>query len=148
MAITTSTGPGLGLRTNEAAADHASQARRLLHFAYVLAPTVAGLDKFFHLLGDWTNYLAPQVERMLPMSGGAVMRIVGVIEIAAGLLVAARPRIGAYVVAAWLVGIIPNLVLQGRYLDVALRDVGLFFGALALGRLSAAEEARTVVVRR
>jgi hypothetical protein len=148
MAEMTTTGPRLGLRTKEVPSDEATQARRLLHFAYVLAPTVAGLDKFFHLLGDWNQYLAPQVERMLPISGVAFMRLAGIIEVAVGLLVAARPKIGAYVVAAWLAGIVLNLVLQGRYLDVALRDVGLMFGALALARLSATDEARTATVRR
>ncbi len=112
------------------------QAYQLLHWGFVAAPVIAGLDKFTHLLTDWDAYVAPIVARQL---GGAVhgfMLVVGVIEIAAGLLVAVRPRIGAYVVAAWLVGIIGNLLLSGRYFDIALRDFGLCLGALALGRLA------------
>ncbi len=82
------------------------------------------------------------------MSGVVFMRLAGIVEVAVGLLVAARPKIGAYVIAAWLAGIALNLVIQGGYLDIALRDVGLFFGALALARLSATDEARTATVRR
>jgi uncharacterized membrane protein YphA (DoxX/SURF4 family) len=115
---------------------HAHEAYGLLHLAFVIAPVVAGLDKFFHLLTDWDKYVAPVVARALPMSVHTFMSVVGVIEIAAGLLVLFRPRLGAYVVAAWLVGIVLNLVLTGGYLDIALRDVGLFLGALALARLS------------
>jgi uncharacterized membrane protein YphA (DoxX/SURF4 family) len=115
---------------------HAREAYGLLHLAFVIAPTVAGLDKFFHLLTDWDKYVAPFVARALPISVHTFMSLVGVIEISAGLLVLFRPRLGAYVVAAWLVGIVLNLVLTGRYLDIALRDVGLCLAALALARLS------------
>jgi hypothetical protein len=117
-------------------ADRGYQAYRSLHLAFIVAPTLAGLDKFFHLLVNWDQYLAPQIAGLLPVSGHTFMLAVGVIEMAAGLLVALKPRIGAYVVAAWLAGIIVNLVIHGGYLDIALRDLGLMLGALALGRLS------------
>ena len=114
------------------------QAYRILHAGFIAAPTLAGLDKFFHLLTNWDQYLAPQVAAVLPLSPHGFMQVVGVVEVAAGLLVAVRPRLGAYVVAGWLGGIIGNLLLSGRYFDVALRDFGLMLGALALGRLAAA----------
>ena len=98
-------------------------------------PIAAGTDKFFDHLAGWENYLAPQLRRALPMSAHSFMSAVGVIEIAAGLMVALRPRLGAYVVAVWLGAIIVNLLMQGGYYDVALRDFGLMIGALALGRL-------------
>ena len=97
---------------------------------------IAGLDKFFHLLVNWDQYLAPVVAQALPVSVHTFMLAVGIIEIAAGLLVAVRPRIGAYVVALWLWGIIANLLLVPGFYDIALRDFGLSLGALALARLS------------
>lgn len=118
------------------------QAYRLLHLGFIAAPTIAGLDKFTHLLVNWDQYLAPAVQRMLPISGHSFMLIVGVIEVAAGLLVALKPKIGGLVVAGWLGGIILNLLISGRYFDVALRDFGLMLGALALSRLAAHNEAQ------
>jgi hypothetical protein len=115
----------------------ARQAYHILHWGFVALPTIMGLDKFAHLLTNWDQYLARSVERMLPMSAHAFMLLVGAVEIVAGLLVAIRPRIGAYVVAAWLLGIIVNLLLTGHYFDIALRDFGLMLAAIALGRLSA-----------
>jgi len=112
------------------------QAYQILHVGFVVAPVLAGADKFFNFLTHWEHYIAPAVLNMLPFSAHTFMMIVGVIEIAAGILVAIKPRIGAYVVSAWLVGIIVNLLLAGAYYDVALRDLGLALGALALGRLS------------
>lgn len=123
-------------RSGGAHVRHAHEAFQLLHVAFVIAPLVAGIDKFFHVLTNWDKYLAPQVASALPISAHAFMSVVGVIEIVAAVIVLVRPRVGAYVVAAWLVGIIANLILTGGYLDVALRDVGLFLGALALARLS------------
>lgn len=114
-----------------------AQAYEILHWGFTIAPILAGADKFFDLLCDWDNYLAPQVVSMLPFSGHTFMLIVGVIEIVAGIGVMLLPRIFAYVVSAWLVGIILNLLIAGAYLDVALRDLGLALGALALGRLAA-----------
>lgn len=119
------------------------QAYQLLHVGFVVAPVLAGLDKFTHLLADWDAYLAPPLARMLGGAAHPFMLVVGVVEVIAGLLVAVRPRIGAYVVAAWLAGIIVNLVISGRFLDIALRDVGLCLGALALGRLAQVFDAPT-----
>jgi uncharacterized membrane protein YphA (DoxX/SURF4 family) len=118
------------------AARPAYQSYMILRIGFAVLPFAAGLDKFFNLLVDWDQYLAPQAAQFLPVAGHTFMLVVGVIEIAAGLLVAFRPRIGAYVVALWLWGIIVNLLLIHSYYDVALRDFGLSLGALALARLS------------
>jgi hypothetical protein len=112
------------------------QAYEILHWGFVAAPVLAGLDKFSQLLTNWDLYLAPVIARPLGGATHTFMMVVGVIEVIAGLLVAIRPRIGAYVVAAWLAGIIVNLLLNGKYFDIALRDFGLCLGALALGRLA------------
>jgi len=113
------------------------QAYRILLLAYTVAPILAGLDKFFNLLVDWDRYLPSAINNMVGGHGHSLMLAVGVIEIAAGIGVALRPRIFSYVVAVWLWGIIINLLLIPGYFDVALRDFGLSLGALALGRLSA-----------
>ena len=118
--------------------DRARQAYRILHVAFVVAPVLAGLDKFFNVLVDWDRYVAPFVTDVLPVSAHTLMLVVGVIEIAAGVLVALRPRIGGYVVAAWLWAVIVNLLVLGDYFDVALRDFGMSLGALALARLAEA----------
>jgi GTP cyclohydrolase I len=118
--------------------DRARQAFRILYVGFVVAPILAGLDKFFEVLVDWDRYLAPVVPDVLPVSGHTFMLVVGVIEIAAGILVAVAPRIGGYVVAVWLWVIIVNLLILGDYFDVALRDFGLSLGALALARLAEA----------
>jgi hypothetical protein len=94
------------------------------------------LDKFFNLLTHWPNYLAPWVNQIVPGTAQQAMYAVGVIEIVAGILVAVRPRWGALVVAAWLAGIIINLLTMASFYDVALRDFGLLVGALALSRLA------------
>lgn len=112
----------------------AYQAYRILQAGFVAAPIIAGLDKFFNVLVNWEQYLAPFVGDLI--APGVFMAIVGVVEIVAGIGVAVKPRIFAYVVAAWLAGIILNLLLIPGYYDVALRDLGLALGALALGRLS------------
>jgi hypothetical protein len=118
--------------------DPARQAFRILHVGFVVAPILAGLDKFFEVLVDWDRYLAPVVSDVLPVSGHTVMLAVGVVEIAAGVLVALRPRIGGYVVAVWLWAVIVNLLVAGDHFDIALRDFGLSLGALALARLAEA----------
>jgi uncharacterized membrane protein YphA (DoxX/SURF4 family) len=110
------------------------QAYRILQLGFVAAPILAGLDKFFNILVDWEQYLAPFIGGFI--APGVFMAVVGVVEIIAGIGVAMKPRLFAYVVAAWLVGIIFNLLLIPGYYDVALRDLGLALGALALGRLS------------
>lgn len=112
------------------------QAYQLLHWGFVAAPVIAGVDKFFNFLTDWTMYLWHPLAKILG-GAGTFMRVVGVIEIVAGCIVAIKPKIGAPIVAAWLAGIIVNLLLLGSYFDIALRDFGLFLGALALFRLSA-----------
>ena len=110
---------------------------RILRTAYSVAPILFGADKFFHLMVDWDRYLAPVYRRRLPVSGHTFMDLVGVIEIVAGILVAVSPRIGGYVVTAWLWGIVINLLSIPGYFDIAARDLWLSFGALALARQSA-----------
>jgi hypothetical protein len=114
------------------------QAYLTLRVGFVVAPILFGLDKFTNLLTDWTTYLAPTVDRLVPGSATSAMLTVGIIEIVAGLVVAVRPKIGGYLVAAWLAGIITNLLLLGDHYDVALRDFGLLLAALALARLATA----------
>src|ERR1044071_4388083 len=116
-------------RSESRAASPVYHAYQLLRVAFVVAPIVAGIDKFFHVLTNWDMYLAPSIARLSPIGGHGLMLVVGVIEIVAGLLVAVKPKIGAYIVAAWLVGIIINLLLAGGFYDVALRDLGLALGA-------------------
>jgi hypothetical protein len=113
----------------------AYQAYQLLHWGFVVAPILAGVDKFLMKMTDWTTYLWPPLANMV---GGAnrFMSIAGAIEIVAGFLVAFKPKIGGYVVALWLWGIILNLLLLRSYYDIALRDFGLSLGALALARLA------------
>lgn len=113
------------------------QAYTILHIGYFLLPVAAGIDKFTRALVDWDKYLAPTVTQTLGVSSRTFMTWVGMVEILAGLLVAFSPRIGGYVVALWLGGIIVNLSMNPLgYWDVALRDFGLMLGALALARLS------------
>jgi len=111
------------------------QAYQILHIGFTVAPLVAGIDKFFHFLVNWDQYLAPIVSQFLPISGHAFMLAAGVIEIVAGLIVAFRPRIGGYIVGVWLLGIVLNLLLANNFYDVALRDFGLALGAFALARM-------------
>src|SRR4051812_3837106 len=119
----------------------AHQAYQILRFAFFLAPVVAGLDKFFHYLTDWDMYLSPMVARMIPTSPANFMKAVGGIEIIAGLIVAFKPSVGGWIVGAWLLGIVVNLVSLHGYYDIALRDFGLALGAFALARLSVAYDA-------
>jgi uncharacterized membrane protein YphA (DoxX/SURF4 family) len=119
-----------------ARADAGYQAFLLLRLAFSVAPIAFGLDKFFNILVDWPQYLAPWIDDILPGSAQDVMYVVGAVEIAAGVLVAVKPRYGAPLVAAWLAGIIFNLVTYSGYYDIALRDFGLMLGALTLTRLA------------
>jgi hypothetical protein len=114
----------------------AYQAYQILHLGFTVAPIMAGLDKFFHLLVNWDQYLPSVVNKMVGGHGHELMLAVGVIEVVAGLGVAFKPRIFAYVVTAWLLLIIANLLMIPGYFDVALRDFVLALGALALARLS------------
>jgi hypothetical protein len=118
--------------------DPAYQAFWLLRVGFTVAPILFGLDKFFHVLVNWDIYLAPRIVDHLPWTAHQAMYAVGVIEIVAGLVVALRPRFGGYLVAAWLAGIMVNLLLIPGFYDVALRDFGLFIAALALARLATA----------
>ena len=118
------------------ASDPAYQGFLVLRAAFTVAPILFGLDKFTNLMTDWDRYLAPVLADPLPVTADQAMYAVGVIEIVAGLVVALHPRLGAAVVAAWLGGIIVNLLLIPGFYDVALRDVGLLLGAVALQRLS------------
>jgi uncharacterized membrane protein YphA (DoxX/SURF4 family) len=114
----------------------AYQAFWILRFGFTVAPILAGLDKFFHLLVNWDQYVPGVIQNISPIPTHTLMFVVGVIEIVAGIGVALKPRIFAYIVAAWLALIIINLLLIPGYFDVALRDLGLFLAALALARLS------------
>jgi hypothetical protein len=126
-----------------ALSDPSFQAFTLLRVGFTVAPVLFGLDKFFDLMVDWPSYLWSGVASALPGSAQQIMLVVGVVEILAGVMVAVRPRIGGLVVAAWLAGIIVNLLLLGDFYDVALRDFGLLLGALTLARLAAAFPAQT-----
>jgi uncharacterized membrane protein YphA (DoxX/SURF4 family) len=117
--------------------DPAYQAFLLLRIVFTVAPIVFGLDKFANVLVDWEQYLAPWINDAIPGSASTAMHLVGVIEILAGIAVGLKPRYAAYIVAAWLAGIIVNLLTYSGYYDVALRDFGLLVGALALARLAA-----------
>ena len=118
--------------------DPAAQAFMLLRIAFTVAPILFGLDKFAEVLtNDWTRYLAPEFNDLIPGSAQDAMYLVGAIEIVAGLVVLVAPRFGGLLVAAWLGGIIVSLLLVGGYGDIALRDFGLLVGALALARLAA-----------
>jgi uncharacterized membrane protein YphA (DoxX/SURF4 family) len=119
--------------------DPVAQATLLLRVAFTVAPILFGLDKFANVLtDDWTRYLAPAFNDIIPGDAGTAMHIVGVVEVVAGLVVAAVPRFGGFLVAGWLAGIIVNLLIVGGYGDIALRDFGLLLGALTLTRLASA----------
>ena len=119
--------------------DPAAQAFLLLRIAFTVAPILFGLDKFAEVLtADWTRYLATEFNDLIPGGAADAMHIVGVVEIAAGLVVAFIPRFGGLLVAGWLAGIILNLLLVGGYGDIAMRDFGLLLGALTLARLASA----------
>jgi uncharacterized membrane protein YphA (DoxX/SURF4 family) len=122
-------------------ADPVAQALLLLRIAFTVAPILFGLDKFAGILTDaWTRYLATQFNDIIPGSAQDAMHLVGAVEIVAGLVVLVAPRFGGLLVAAWLGGIIINLLLVGGYGDIALRDLGLLLGALTLARLASAEQ--------
>jgi hypothetical protein len=134
--VTNAEGSSTTARSAYWTSDPAQQAFMLLRTGFTVAPILFGLDKFFNLLTDWPIYLADFVNDIVPGSAQQAMYAVGVIEIIAGILVWIRPKYGALVVAAWLAGIIVNLLILGDFYDVALRDFGLLIGALALWRLA------------
>lgn len=125
---------GRDLAVRERGADRAFG---LLRVIFTVAPIAFGLDKFAGVLTNWEQYLAPWVDNILPGTAHQAMLAVGVVEVIAGLVVAFAPRIGGVLVAAWLGGIILNLVTMGRFYDIALRDFGLLVSALALSLLAA-----------
>lgn len=118
--------------------DPTYQAFWLLRIGFFVAPVLFGLDKFAHVLVDWDKYLAPEFTDLFNAEAHTLMYGVGAIEIVAGLVVLLRPRYGGYLVAAWLTGIIANLLLMADYYDIALRDFGLLLAALTLARLATA----------
>ena len=133
-------------RANLLRSDPAAQAFMLLRVAFTVAPILFGLDKFAGvMLDDWTKYLSPEFNSIIPGSASDAMHLVGIVEIAAGLVVAVAPRFGGFLVAGWLGGIIVNLLLIGGYGDIALRDFGLLVGALSLARLASAYAGRSAL---
>ena len=136
MAQAISSSAGVASRTHESVSSPGYQAFQILRTGFTVAPIVAGLDKFLHLLVNWDQYLPAFVNNLTGGHGHQLMLAVGVIEIVAGLGVAFKPRIFAYVVSAWLLLIVANLLMIPGYFDVALRDFGLSLAALALARLS------------
>lgn len=124
------------------------QAFALLRLAFTVAPIAFGIDKFANVLVDWPVYLAPWINDIAPGTGQEFMYFVGVTEILAGLMVALKPRYGAYVVAAWLGGIILNLLTYSGFYDIALRDFGLMLAALTLARLATVYDAPLRLGRR
>ena len=124
----------------ETAIHEANKVQQIMRYTYGLVPIVAGADKFTNLLTNWEQYLNPQIVKMLPISASTFMSIVGVIEIIAGLLVLVRPRVGAWIVMAWLIAIALQLIVGQNYYDVAVRDLVMAVGAFSLAKLSAAVE--------
>jgi hypothetical protein len=124
------------------------QAYALMRLAFIVAPIAFGVDKFFNVMVDWPQYLAPWINDIAPGTGQQFMYFVGGTEIVAGLAVALKPRYGAYVVAGWLGGIIINLLTHSGYYDVALRDFGLLLAALTLARLASVYDAPLRLRRR
>ncbi|HET7328219.1 MAG TPA: hypothetical protein VFJ14_13145 [Nocardioidaceae bacterium] len=131
--MTTTTSSPRVTPTADPAADRAFM---LLRTVFTVAPIAFGLDKFANLLADWPVYLAPVFPDLLPGSAQQLMYVVGVVEIVAGIVVWLAPRYGGLLVAAWLSGIIINLLIVGDYYDVALRDFGLLVAAVALTLLA------------
>jgi hypothetical protein len=130
-------------------ADPVDQAFLILRSGFTIAPILFGLDKFFNWSVDWTRYLAPWLDRAVPGTSQEFMYVVGAIEIVAGLVVAFWPEFGGYLVAAWLGGIVVNLLTANppQFYDIALRDVGLLLAALALARLAAGIRHRSASIR-
>ena len=143
-----STGAVTTTRSALSRSDPVHQAYWILRTGFVIAPILFGLDKFAHVLVNWDKYLAPEFTDLFNAKAHTLLYAVGAIEILAGLVVLVRPRIGAWVAAAWLAGIIVNLLMLGDFYDVALRDFGLLLAAVALARLAVAVPGkRTTAVR-
>ncbi|MCU7547579.1 hypothetical protein OCK74_00565 [Chitinophagaceae bacterium LB-8] len=120
---------------SQAPAKATSQVERvisILRWTYGLVPIAAGADKFLHLLTDWDQYLAPAVTDIIPLQPHTFMSIVGIIEIVAGIVLLIKPKIGSIIVSLWLIGIAINLLLTGKYFDIAVRDIVMAIGAFSL----------------
>jgi uncharacterized membrane protein YphA (DoxX/SURF4 family) len=137
----------MGTVIEEVKADPAYQAFWLLRVGFTVAPILFGADKFANVLVNWEKYLAAWIRHVSPLSATGTMHVVGVIEIAAGIAVALKPRYAAYIVAAWLGGIIVDLLTYSGYYDIALRDFGLMLGALTLARLASKYDSPGVLPR-
>jgi uncharacterized membrane protein YphA (DoxX/SURF4 family) len=110
-----------------------------------LAPILAGIDKYFNILADWSMYLSPLATKVVPVSAATFMHIVGVVEVSAGVIVLSRwTKIGSYVVMAWLLSIAVNLLTTGMFYDLAVRDVEIAIGAFALAQLTSVREQYSV----
>jgi len=140
--IPSTTSPTTPSAASSVLADPVLQAFWLLRVGFTVAPILFGIDKFAHVLVNWDTYLAPEFTDLFHAQAHTLMYGVGAIEIVAGLVVALRPRFGGYLVAAWLAGIIVNLLMLGDFYDIALRDFGLLISALALARLASAPALR------
>jgi uncharacterized membrane protein YphA (DoxX/SURF4 family) len=110
-----------------------------------LGPILAGIDKYFNILADWSMYLSPLATKVIPVSASTFMHVVGVVEVIAGVIVLSRwTKIGSYIVMAWLIAIAINLLTTGMFRDLAVRDVEIAIGAFALAQLTAVREQSTV----
>jgi hypothetical protein len=136
------TARGLAQAAHRARTEPAYGAYLLLRVGFTVLPILFGADKFFNVLTNWEHYLAPWIIRLIPITGHQAMLVVGVIEIIAGLAVATKPRYAAYIVAAWLAGIVINLFSYPGFYDIALRDFGLLLAALTLARLASVYDPR------
>jgi uncharacterized membrane protein YphA (DoxX/SURF4 family) len=128
--------------------DPGFQGYLLLRTGFVVAPILFGVDKFFNWMVDWPQYLAPWIDRIMPGTAQEFMYFVGAVEILAGVIVLLHPRFGSLIVAAWLLGIIVNLLSHNapEYYDIALRDFGLFLGAVTLNRLATSHQGKAVAL--
>jgi hypothetical protein len=136
IAYRPSTAHVLARAAHRARSEPAYGAYLLLRAGFTVLPIAFGADKFANVLTNWEHYLAPWIVRLIPLTAHQAMLVVGVIEIAAGVAVAVKPRYAAYIVAAWLAGIVINLVSYPGFYDIALRDFGLLLAALTLARLA------------
>jgi uncharacterized membrane protein YphA (DoxX/SURF4 family) len=112
------------------------QIQNVLRLTFGIVPIVAGLDKFTNLLTNWPDYLGTHISGMLPVSSIAFMKVVGIIEIVAGIIVLLRPLVGAYIVMVWLICIAVQLIIGGHFFDVAVRDLVMAIGAFTLAKLT------------
>lgn len=116
--------------------DSTYSAFRLLQIVFIIAPILAGFDKFFYLMTNWSQYLSPLAMRILQNHDRPFMMVVGVVEIIVGIGMIFKPKVFAYIAAVWIFLIFINLLISGRFFDIALRDIGLCLSAIALGQLS------------